>query len=104
MIKSNGHRLYPQEVEEELAAHPDVLEVVAFGVPDEVSGERVIAVVRGLPGLQAASLRASAVRRLPPHAVPRVIVVWPDWPRTSSGKPALAEIRRLYLDQVGAGT
>jgi acyl-CoA synthetase (AMP-forming)/AMP-acid ligase II len=45
MIISGGYNVYPIEVENALAAHPDVLEVCVFGVPDPRWGEAVHAAV-----------------------------------------------------------
>lgn len=45
MIISGGVNIYPQEIENCLAAHPRVADVAVFGVPDEEMGERVVAVV-----------------------------------------------------------
>jgi long-chain acyl-CoA synthetase len=41
MILVSGFNVYPNEVEDEIAKHPGVLEVAAIGVPDEKSGEAV---------------------------------------------------------------
>ena len=40
-----GYNVYPREVEEALYSHPDVLEAAVVGVPDELLGEEVAAVV-----------------------------------------------------------
>lgn len=41
MILVSGFNVYPNEVEEAIAAHPKVLECGVIGVPDEHSGEVV---------------------------------------------------------------
>ena len=46
MIVSGGVNIYPREVEETLLAHPGVLDVAVFGVPDDEFGERVFACVQ----------------------------------------------------------
>jgi bile acid-coenzyme A ligase len=45
MIISGGANIYPAEVEGELAAHPEVLDCVVVGLPDEDLGKRVHAIV-----------------------------------------------------------
>ena len=50
MIISGGFNVYPREVEDALAAHPDVAAAAVFGVPDERWGEAVTAVVVLRPG------------------------------------------------------
>jgi long-chain acyl-CoA synthetase len=46
MIISGGVNIYPQEAENILILHPEVLDVAVFGVPDEAFGEAVKAVVQ----------------------------------------------------------
>jgi acyl-CoA synthetase (AMP-forming)/AMP-acid ligase II len=45
MIISGGYNIWPLEIENALAAHPDVQEVAVVGVPDDKWGETVFAVV-----------------------------------------------------------
>ena len=46
MIISGGVNVYPQEAENTLISHPEVADVAVFGIPDEVMGEAVHAVVQ----------------------------------------------------------
>ncbi|WP_457849546.1 AMP-binding enzyme, partial [Staphylococcus aureus] len=46
MIISGGVNIYPQEAENVLTLHPEVLDVAVFGVPNEEFGEEVKAVVQ----------------------------------------------------------
>jgi acyl-CoA synthetase (AMP-forming)/AMP-acid ligase II len=50
MINRGGENVYCVEVENALAAHPDVFEVAVLGVPDEMMGEKVGAVIVSKPG------------------------------------------------------
>ena len=49
-INTGGEKVYPEEVEAALKAHPDVFDAVVVGVPDERWGERVVAVVQPRDG------------------------------------------------------
>jgi acyl-CoA synthetase (AMP-forming)/AMP-acid ligase II len=49
MIISGGENIYSAEVEQALYSHPDVAECAVIGVPDEIWGENVHAVVRAKP-------------------------------------------------------
>ena len=49
-INSGGEKVFPDEVEAVLKAHPDVFDAVVVGVPDPRWGERVTAVVVLRPG------------------------------------------------------
>ena len=65
-INSGGEKIYPEEVEAALKAHPDVFDAVVVGVPDERWGERVAAVVQLRPASTPSRSRSSA-DALPQH-------------------------------------
>ena len=46
MIKVSGNQVFPREVEKVLAKHPKVAEVAVVGIPDETTGERIVAFIR----------------------------------------------------------
>jgi len=72
MIVVSGFKVYPNEVEEVVMAHPGVLEVAAIGAPDERAGHVVmIVVVRRDPGLDAEQLIAHCRLHLTGYKVPR---------------------------------
>jgi len=52
-INTGGEKVYPEEVEQVLTAHPAVIDALVAGVPDERFGERVAAVVSLRPGAAA---------------------------------------------------
>ena len=86
MIKSAGERLFPAEIEEVLAKHNGVREVAVIGAPDELLGERVVALVVAAPGLDPAELRSHCLRWLPFVRTPREIRLVEAMPKTSTGK------------------
>jgi long-chain acyl-CoA synthetase len=98
MIVSGGENVYPIEVEEALAQHPDVAEVAVIGVPDERWGETVMALVvpRADAEPQAEELVAFARERLAGYKLPRVIELVNDLPHTPSGKVLKRELRERY--------
>ena len=78
MIVSGGVNIYPQEIEDVLLAHPRVLDVAVFGVPDDEMGEEVKAVVQPVRTDDAgeslaADLRAWCQDRLAGYKRPRSI-------------------------------
>ncbi|SEP61547.1 amino acid adenylation domain-containing protein [Streptomyces sp. yr375] len=86
-VKIRGHRVELKEVETAVAAHPDVLDVVARAVRHQ--GEPQVAVyVAAAPGrpLDAAELRRHVAARAPGHLVPARVCVLPRLPRTPGGK------------------
>jgi long-chain acyl-CoA synthetase len=98
MIVSGGENVYPIEVEEVLAQHPDVADVAVIGVPDERWGEAVKALVVARDGraLRAADLLAFARERLAGYKLPRSIDLVGDLPRTPTGKVLKRELRERY--------
>ncbi|MEU5646470.1 acyl-CoA synthetase [Streptomyces milbemycinicus] len=88
-INTGGEKVYPEEVEQALKAHPDVYDALVAGVPDERWGSRVAAVVQPREG--AARLTADAVRahcrtRLAGYKIPRTVVFSDHIQRSPSGK------------------
>ena len=98
MIVSGGENVYPVEVEEALAQHPDVLEVAVIGVPDERWGETVKALVvpRGPGAPSPDDLIAFARERLAGYKLPRSVDFVADLPRTPSGKVLKRELRERF--------
>ena len=100
MILVSGFNVYPNEVEDVLAAHPGVLEVAVIGVPDEHAGEAVAAyVVRRDPALTAESLRAHCRENLTGYKIPRRIEFRDNLPKTNVGKV----LRRVLRDETPPG-
>jgi long-chain acyl-CoA synthetase len=97
MVLVSGFNVYPNEVEDVLASHPGVLEVAVIGLPDEHSGEAVVAfVVRKDPGPSEAELLAHARAELTGYKVPRRIEFRDSLPKTNVGKV----LRRVLRDEV----
>ena len=98
MIVSGGENVYPIEVEEALAQHPNVADVAVIGVPDERWGETVMALVipRGEAAPAVEELVAFARARLAGYKVPRVVSFVDELPRTASGKVLKRELRQRY--------
>ena len=104
MILVSGFNVYPNEIEEVVAHHPEVLEVGAIGVPDELSGEAVkIVVVKRSPGLTEESLRAYCEEQLTGYKRPRHVEFADELPKTNVGKVLRRELRERFssLGRVG---
>jgi len=97
MILVSGFNVYPNEIEDVVAAHPSVIEVGAIGVPDEKSGEVVkIVVVRKDAALTTAELEEHCRKELTGYKVPRYIEFVDELPKTNVGKILRRELRDLY--------
>lgn len=97
VINSGGEKIFPEEVEEILARHPAVRDVIVLGVPHERFGEQVVALVQPAAEteLDAESLMEHAKARLAGFKAPRLVLAVDAIERAPSGKPDLARMREL---------
>lgn len=95
MILTGGENVYSREVEEVLHEHPDVGIAAVIGVPDEVWGERVVAVVEPLAGRtpDPDDVREFCKERLAGYKCPRLVLVVDELPRNTVGKILKRELR-----------
>ncbi|MBD8042483.1 long-chain fatty acid--CoA ligase [Arthrobacter sp. Sa2BUA2] len=103
MILRGGYNVYPREVEEVLYEHPAVAEAAVVGVPDELNGEEVAAVIGlksgALPGdgaareALAAEILAFARDRLAAYKYPRRMIFTDELPKGPTGKILKREIQ-----------
>ncbi|NGN62875.1 acyl-CoA synthetase [Streptomyces sp. A7024] len=88
-INTGGEKVYPEEVEEALKAHPDVYDVLVAGVPDERWGNRVAAVIQprdGADPLSAEAVQSHCRTHLAGYKIPRTVVFTDHIQRSPSGK------------------
>jgi acyl-CoA synthetase (AMP-forming)/AMP-acid ligase II len=105
-INTGGEKVYPEEVEAVLKAHPAVYDAVVAGVPDERFGQRVAALVQLRPEADVpdeAELIAHSRAHVAGYKAPRSVIVVPEIRRSPSGKadyPWAAQVAReaLHLD------
>lgn len=96
MIISGGFNIYPAELENVLAGHPDVVEVAVFGIPHERWGETPCAVCTVKPGaaVTEAELVALCETQLGNYKRPGKVVLSCDpLPKTPVGKIKRKELR-----------
>jgi long-chain acyl-CoA synthetase len=89
MICRGGENVYCVEVENALAAHPAVFEVAVIGVPDEVMGEKVGAIIVARPGvaIELTEIVSFAKEHLADFKVPQYLVLRREpLPRNPGGK------------------
>ncbi len=101
MIKSSGFRLAPTEIEDAIIRHPAVRDDAVVGVPDEVMGQKVVAMVE-LEGGQTPSqdlandIIKSTMDVLAVYKLPREVVFLDAIPRTPTGKIIKKDLRKNY--------
>ena len=87
-INTGGEKVYPEEVEGVLKAHPDVYDVLVVGVPDERWGQRVTAVLQPSEGAAPTldELDGHCRGRLAGYKIPRSLVLVDRVVRSPAGK------------------
>ena len=98
MIVSGGYNVYPREVEDVLAAHPAVREVVVVGLPDDKWGEAVTAFVVLRDGHEASpeDLIAFARPSLAGYKVPKDVRYIAEVPKSAVGKLLRRAVREPF--------
>jgi long-chain acyl-CoA synthetase len=96
MILVSGFNVYPNEIENIIAAIPGVQEVAVIGVPDEGSGEVPKAfIVKNQPNLTAASIIKQCREHLTPYKVPKIIEFKDELPKSNVGKILRRALREV---------
>ncbi len=94
MIVVSGFNVYPNELEDVLYQHPDVLECAAVGVADQTAGEIIKMFVVSKSGdLSADEVREFCRRSLTAYKVPRLVEFRSELPKTNVGKILRRELR-----------
>ncbi|WP_251979044.1 AMP-binding protein [Salinicola avicenniae] len=94
MILVSGFNVYPNEIEEVVSTHPDVIEAAAIGVPDGESGEAIkLFVVARDESLDPQALRQWCKQSLTGYKVPRFIELRDELPKSNVGKVLRRELR-----------
>ena len=99
-INSGGEKIFPEEVESAVKAHPEVFDCVVVGVPDERFGSRVAAVVE--PRKQAtpslASIQEECRKKIAGYKIPRELHMVDQILRSPTGKPDYRWARDVALE------
>ena len=90
VINSGGEKIFPEEVESAVRSHPDVMDAIVCGAPDERWGQTVAAIVQPRVGHDApslASLQEHCRESIAGYKLPRRLYVVDAVERSPSGKP-----------------
>lgn len=88
MIKSGAHRISPQEIEEIITEIDGVVEVAVCGVPDDLLGQVIKAVIVPAAGvdIDRLSVQRYCMENLARYKVPKLVELVERLPKTASGK------------------
>jgi len=98
MVITGGENVYPMEVENVLAAHPDISEVAVIGVPDERWGETIkaVAVPRAGTAPEAPEIIQFCRAKIAHYKCPTSVELVDELPRTATGKVLKTLLRQRY--------
>jgi fatty-acyl-CoA synthase len=102
-INTGGEKVFPEEVEATIRAHPDVFDAVVVGVPDDRFGQKVVALVKlrgDAPDLTLAELQTHCRAKIAGYKVPRELILG-EAPRTNTNKPDYATAQGIALERLG---
>lgn len=94
MINVSGFKVFPNEVEDVLMSHPDIVEAAVVGVADNGGNEQVKAfVVSSNPDLSVQAVRDFARTLLTPYKVPHLVEFRNELPKSNVGKVLRRELK-----------
>ena len=96
-INTGGEKVFPEEVEEALKIHPDVVDAIVIGLPDERWGQRVAALVGTRDGrsVDSAALDTHLREHLADYKLPKQVCFTARVPRADNGKADLSSAREM---------
>jgi len=98
MIVSGGENIYPIEVENAIFSHPAVADVAVIGIPDDLWGEAVKAIVILNDGAPATTddIIAFAKQQIASYKAPKTVDFVEQLPRNAAGKVLKKDLRAPY--------
>jgi 3-oxocholest-4-en-26-oate---CoA ligase len=103
-INTGGEKVYPEEVEMALKAHPEVYDALVVGVADENYGQAVTAVLQprgdNRPGTE--EIRSFLRDQLSGYKLPRSVTYVDEIPRSATGKANYPKARELVTVSLGS--
>jgi acyl-CoA synthetase (AMP-forming)/AMP-acid ligase II len=105
-INSGGEKIFPEEVEAVVRSHPDLMDAIVVGAPDERFGQRVAAIVEPRPGHATPSLEAvqeHCRKQIAGYKVPRQLHAVAKIERSPSGKPDYPWANAIVTSQSPVG-
>jgi long-chain acyl-CoA synthetase len=95
LIIKGGENISPREIEEAIHLHPAVAAAVVVGIPDNLFGENICAVVQLRPGHHTTEdeIRAHVSHHVTRFKVPGKVLFWQELPRSFTGKVSKRDVR-----------
>lgn len=102
-INSGGEKIFPEEVEQALKAHPDIYDTLVVATPHDRWGSQVAAVVsvRGGKALTLENVQEEARKHIAGYKVPRELHIADEIKRLPNGKPDYTWAKEFALAKTG---
>ena len=104
-INTGGEKVYPEEVEAALKAHPDIFDAIVVGLPDDRWGQKITAVIQprtGAPALTLSDVSDNCRTKLAGYKVPKMLVLVEKVERSPSGKPDYPWAQKVAQSETAA--
>lgn len=99
VVNTGGEKVFVEEIEEALRAHPHVVDALAVGRPSERWGEEVVALVSVRDAVDVAALREHCGTRLARFKLPKDVLFVEEIRRLGNGKADYRWAKRLASQQ-----
>jgi len=98
MIIVKGQNVYPSDIEEVLYTHPKIAEAAVVGIPDELRGEIVRAIISLKEGevATAEEIKRFCRKRLANYKIPKQIIFSDSLPKTATGEIRRGDLKVIY--------
>jgi acyl-CoA synthetase (AMP-forming)/AMP-acid ligase II len=103
IIKSGGFRISPAEIENEILSLEKFKGCVIFGIPDEIMGEAIVAVIQVPATMDQRDLDREVIAhcnmKFPSYKVPKKIFFVDEFPLNSSNKIDMAALKEMVFSR-----
>ncbi|MBU0579930.1 MAG: acyl-CoA ligase (AMP-forming), exosortase A system-associated [Candidatus Margulisbacteria bacterium] len=97
MIKVQGYRVSPTEVEEILLKHESIQDAVVFGIEARDGEKKILALITTNQDINSTNIIEHCKKEAPSYMVPHEIIFYKSFPKTASGKIDRAILKRECL-------
>ncbi|HUV45856.1 MAG TPA: AMP-binding protein, partial [Dehalococcoidia bacterium] len=96
MIIAKGQNIYPSDIEDVLYTHPKVAEAAVVGIPDELRGEVIRAIISLKAGEVATEqeIKRFCLERIANYKVPKQVIFLDSLPKTATGKIRKEDLKK----------
>jgi acyl-CoA synthetase (AMP-forming)/AMP-acid ligase II len=100
IIKTRGEKVSPVEIENVIYKIKEIREAVVFGVPDEILGESIIAIVTtyGNSVITDKDIQKECMLKLENFMIPQKVLFMDEMPKNANGKIDKKHLKENYLE------